>query len=245
MVSVLVYSETKWDAAELESTAKELIARMSEDYWEIRRISMFEEMRGFLEKKPLLHLIIYDICEKEALPFLFRIREAYKQLRIMLLADTSVSPMEYITPGIGASSLLLRPWTKEQARNVLQDFLKEYIRLTNMINSDDSEYYVIETKEGVIAIPYDQIYFFEAREKKVYVCIGKEEYGFYAVIDRLADMLPGEFARCHRSFIVNTKKIRKITLSQNVIYLDDGFDVPLSRSYKAVIKGMVNDGANG
>ena len=65
-----------------------------------------------------------------------------------------------------------------------------------------------------------------------------EEYGFYLTMDRLAEELPEQFLRCHRSFIVNSRKIRKIMLSQNLIGLEDGFDIPLSRSYKAVLKGF-------
>jgi DNA-binding LytR/AlgR family response regulator len=98
--------------------------------------------------------------------------------------------------------------------------------------------YVVETKDGMTHIPYEQIYFFEAREKKIYVCIGKEAYGFYGTIDKLVEELPSNFVRCHRGFIVNKNRIDRVVLSQNIIYLEDGFDVPLSRSYKPLFKGM-------
>lgn len=238
MVSVLAYSKIAQDVNELRSTAREVIAQISEDYWEIKQISAFEELRKYLSEKPLVHLIIYDICDKSSLEFLLEIRKVYYQARIMILADTSVSPMEYIKPGLRASSLLLRPWTRQQAYNVLYDFFGEFIEFSEREKSDGHDFYVIETREGTINIPFNQIYFFEAREKKIYVCTGKEEYGFYTTIDKLTEELPDDFIRCHRGFIVNSKKIKKIALSQNIIYLSDGFDVPLSRSYKATLKGM-------
>lgn len=238
MVSVLAYSKTKRELDELVSLSRELIARISEDYWEIKQISDSRELWDHLREKPLVNLIIYDVCDKSSMEILMQIRRQYRQSRIMILTDTSISPMEYIRPDLQISSLLLRPWMKQQALNVLRDFFEEYLNsCENGKNSGDS-IYRIETKEGTISIPYDQICFFEAREKKIYVCLGKEEYGFYSTIDKLEEILPDYFARCHRSFIVNTKKIRKIVLSQNIIYLNNGFDVPLSRSYKAAMKGM-------
>ena len=97
---------------------------------------------------------------------------------------------------------------------------------------------VLTSKEETLSIPYSQIYFFEAREKKVFVCTCREEFGFYHTIDKLEKDLPEQFIRCHRGFIVNTEKIRRISFSQNVIFLADDFNVPLSRSYKPLLRGL-------
>ena len=223
---------------ELVSLGRELIARISEDYWEIKQISEIRDLQDYLQTNPLINLVIYDVYDKSSMEILRQIRRQYRQCHIMILTDTAVSPMEYIRPDLKISSLLLRPWIKRQACNVLHDFFEEYLDFCEKEKGAGESAYRIETKEGTINIPYEQICFFEAREKKIYVCLGKEEYGFYSTIDKLAELLPDYFARCHRSFIVNTKKIRKILLSQNIIYLSDGFDVPLSRSYKAALKGM-------
>lgn len=239
MVSLLTYSKTEQDAAALKKAAKELIAKVSEDYWEIRQIFSLEDLREYLSDMPLIHLLIYDICDSASMEFLWEIRRAYKQTMVMIVADTSVSPMAYIKPGLRASSLLLKPWTMEQMHDVLHEFFAEYLTAAEEEQDGTQSVYVAETKEGTINIPYEQIYFFEAREKKIYVCAGKEEFGFYSTIDKLARELPTYFVRCHRGFIVNRKKIRRLALSQNTLYLSDGFDVPLSRSYKAAIKEMV------
>jgi DNA-binding LytR/AlgR family response regulator len=141
--------------------------------------------------------------------------------------------MEYLRPGIMASSLLLRPWNEKQAQEVLRELVQCLVKERG---GTSGQSYVIESREGTISIPYDNIYFFEAREKKIFVCTGKEEFGFYNTIDKLQEELPEQFIRCHRAFIVNSEKIRKIMLSRNIIFLSDDFDVPLSRSYKAVLK---------
>ena len=238
MVSIMAYLKTKQDIAELNPMARDLIARISEDDWEIKPISSLQELQEYLTGNPLVHLIIYDICDRISLEYLPQIRKSYPQSWLMILADISISPMEYVRPNLRVSSLLLKPWEKQQAYDVLFDFFNEYLAFAEREKNEGIHSYVVETREGTIHLPYDQIYFFEAREKKIYVCIGKEEYGFYSSIDKLSEELPDYFMRCHRGFIVNTKKIRKIVLSQNIIYLSDGFDVPLSRSYKAALKEM-------
>lgn len=238
MVSLLIYSKTEQESAALERIAKEVIARVSEDFWEIKRVSSLDDLQAYLLENPLIHLLVYDICEKVSLEFLAKIRKRYPQTRLMVLADVSVSPMEYIRPDLKVGALLLKPWTRQQAYDVLYSFLDEYCETLEREKGSDKNFFVAETREGTFNIPYEQIYFLEAREKKIYICIGKEEYGFYSSIEKLLEELPSQFVRCHRGFIVNAKRIRKIVFSQNIIYLNDGFEVPLSRSYKAALKGM-------
>ena len=238
MVFLLEFLKQDKSSIQIVAAVKDTVAKISEDYWDIKQIFATKELLEYLSEKPLVHLIIYDVCDKEALKLLAELRKNYPQPQLMILADMSISPMEYIRPDLKVSSLLIKPWTKQQLNDVLCDFLNDYVEDSAQAADSREDAYVVETREGTINIPYEQIYFFEAREKKIYVCIGKEAYGFYSAIDKLVDELPSYFARCHRGFIVNTKKIRKIVLSQNIIYLSDGFDVPLSRSYKSTLKGI-------
>ena len=238
MVFLLEFLKQDKSSIQMVAAVKDTVAKISGDYWDIKQIFATKELLEYLSEKPLVHLIIYDVCDKEALKLLAELRKNYPQPQLMILADMSISPMEYIRPDLKVSSLLIKPWTKQQLNDVLCDFLNDYVEDSAQAADSREDAYVVETREGTINIPYEQIYFFEAREKKIYVCIGKEAYGFYSAIDKLVDELPSYFARCHRGFIVNTKKIRKIVLSQNIIYLSDGFDVPLSRSYKSTLKGI-------
>lgn len=138
--------------------------------------------------------------------------------------------------------MLLYDVTNREALAYLRQIRKEYrtagLLILADVNTSPMTYMrpEIDTKEGSVRVPYDKIYYFEAREKKIYVCAGNEEFGFYHTMDKLSEELPEHFLRCHRGFVVNSLKIRKVMLSQNVIRLADGFEVPLSRSYKADLK---------
>lgn len=236
MVSLWAYDKNSDELEILHKVAKDLAARLSEDYWNMEMISALEQLQKCLSNKPLMDMLMYDVTAKNSIESLLQIRKDYNEMLLMVIADLKVSPMEYMKPGIMASSLLLRPWTKEQARNVIEEFFQSY--LEKCTQTDKKSIFIVESKEGKIHIPYEQIYFFEAREKKIYVCTGKDEYGFYHTIDKLAEELPEQFLRCHRGFIVNQYKIRKVALSQNIIYLADDYEIPLSRSYKPLLKGL-------
>lgn len=218
MVSLVTYDKCQSELNELKNIVKELAAKLSEDSWNIEQFSQLEQVREHIQLKPLMDMLLYDVTETEALKYLFQIRKEYQVSQIMVLADMKTSPMEYMKPGVRADSLLLRPWNKEQAIEVLREFISEYIKNIAKEKMEGNTAYIIENKDGTLSIPYEQIYYFEAREKKIYVCTGREEFGFYHTIDKLSEELPEQFIRCHRGFIVNGDKIRKIMLSQNIIY---------------------------
>ncbi len=64
----------------------------------------------------------------------------------------------------------------------------------------------------------------------------KQEMAFYETMEHLEERLPDYFVRCHRSFIVSRQRIRKVMLSKSLIELEQGMQIPLSRSYKPAFK---------
>ena len=75
-----------------------------------------------------------------------------------------------------------------------------------------------------------------SEDKKIYICTRSESFGFYETIDHMSELLPAHFLRCHRSFIVNMEKVKKLNLSEGMIELDNGETVPLSRSYRKAVR---------
>lgn len=55
-------------------------------------------------------------------------------------------------------------------------------------------------------------------------------------MEKLAEELPENFVKCHRSFIVNEEHITKIKLNENLLYLGRDLFVPVSRSYRGLFK---------
>lgn len=236
MITSLTYGKDKENIEELIKYIKDMAANIDNDEWEHYVFNSLQALKQGLEDKPLLNMMYYDFSKREELDYLQEIRKSYKEANLMLIVDSKVSPMEYMKPGIMAGSLLLKPWKEAQARDRIKEFISSFYE--EFMSEDNQNSYMVETREGRTAIAYSRIYYFEARDKKIYICTGGEEIGFYGTIDALAEQLPDIFLRCHRSFIVNKLKIKNVLLSQNIIELYDYFDVPLSRSYKPQFKGM-------
>ena len=188
----------------------------------------------FFKEHPLIHLSCYDITEKRNLDYLHHFREHYQKVSLMLIANLSISPMDYIKPDILASELILRPYRTEDLKEKLYSLITSYLG-----KEDEEEIFVLETKEETLRIPYNQIYYLEALDKKIYIRMKREEKGFYGTLDNLEEKLPETFVRCHRSFIVNWKHVEKMVRSQNLLILMDGIQVPFSRSYKTKLMELV------
>ncbi len=234
MIAMLTYTSCKEEIPLIRRLTENLAAFESEEKWELHCFSLLREVRAFFEKQPLINMACYDVTKKDSLSLLSGIRKQYKEMLLMLIADDTLSPMEYVRPDILASGLILRPFSKEMMQEKLRDMVLQYT--TQAENMEDEEVFVLSVKDGKTRIPYRQIYYMEARDKKIYLRLRDKELAFYDTIEELEKKLPAAFVRCHRSFLVNREYIVKIMLSRNEILLSHGISVPLSRSYKPRFK---------
>lgn len=234
MVSMLVYSSDMQEMQNIRLSTKDLAAYISQEKWDISCFSSLKEVGVFLQKQPLINLACYDVTENGSLDILEKVRKNYSDMLLMVIADQSLSPMEYVRPDILASSLILRPFSEQLLREKLRDIMWKHISRTEDKSSQDA--FVIEAKEGKTWIPYNQIYYMEARDKKIYIRLKNREIAFHGVMEELEKTLPDNFIRCHRSFLINKTYIEQIFLSKSEIHLSHGICIPLSRSYKPQFK---------
>lgn len=233
MISMMVYDSRGEEREMMQHTIRQAAARLTEEKLELAYFERLEQMSVFLKGSPLLDMACYDVSAKGSIDFLERLRRQYKETLLLLIAEPSMSPMEYIRPTILASSLLLRPITEDRLMDNLSELWEQY---QEKDSGEEEESLVIETREGKTFVPFSKIYYFEAREKKIYLRLKKQELTFYDTLEHLAERLPASFVRCHRSFIVSRSRIRRVMLSKNLIVLEQGMEIPLSRSYKPAFK---------
>lgn len=242
MVTMIIYGPRRKETESFEKLTKNMFAYLSEEELQLYCFCTLDTVKEFLSKGMLLDLACIGVTGQEEIALLQQIRGLYGQAELLLVADSCVSPMEYLTPAVRAASLLLHPYKEQQREQVLRGFLRSCLKARAGHDLKDKDFFVIENREGKTVIPFDQIYYIEVRERKVFIRIRNKEYSKYDSMEHLLGQLPDIFVRCHRSFAFNMRHLERIRLSENTVYLEDGMMVPLSRSYKSAVKACMRNG---
>ncbi len=222
MLSFLLCSSDKSDLNSIQKASTD-IAAYNDENWNVVQFRSLDEAENFWNKY-LIDLACIEIVSDKQVSSVENFRKIHKETLIAVIADVSTMPVLYLKPTIMAASLLLRPFSFDEARRVVKE-------LTNVSKTDgtDEGCFEFKIRDDVQRVPFRDILYFEARDKKIYIRTAYEEFSCYTTIEKLEETLPDLFGKCHRSFMINTERIKKIAFSENIIYMDDDSVVPLSR----------------
>lgn len=235
MASILTYNEKKEELELIKKTIYELAAYLDDNDWEIE---MFNELSKFSRsavRDVLWDMLCCDVTPAGAAEELETLRSKDNSAKLMIIADPTTSPLLYIRPNILASTLILRPLSRDELKSRITEM---YRQLCFSDKEQNEEAFSFKGRDGVVRVLYKDILYFEAKDKKLYLCTEKAEYAFYDTLENLILSLPEQFIRCHKSFIVNSQYVTRVAISQGQIFLGD-VELPLSRSYKQVIKEAI------
>lgn len=236
MISAIIYDGIQKEMKFISDSVRDIIAAGCEEMSRVDACCHYNEFMGIVERSDLEDFFCLDICGKGGTAMAEQIRQKYPNAHILLIADASIAPDQYILPSIMASALILRPCGKEAIRSRLESFMDSIL---SSRKSSEENIFCFETKDGITKISYSQIYFYEARRKKIYIRLRSEEYSYYNTLEQLEEELPENFVRCHRSYIVNKRRITQYIASENMLRLDDGSVIPVSRSYRKWIREWI------
>lgn len=232
MPAVLVFDPLKKETELIASCFRDFAASNLSDDWQI---AVRHAQAATIESLPAdIRLFCTDVTAggTEAITPL---RQDNRDLLITVIANADTSPFSYMRPEIMAAGLLLRPFDRSQIERMFEDIFS-VIRSRERESLFDGRMFVKVCREETIRVPFSQILFFEARDKKIVLCTASSETCFYATLDSLANALPEYFLRCHKGFIVNTLLVERFVPAQSVLQLAGGFQVPVSRGCKAAVK---------
>lgn len=229
-----VFRTAKAEAALIEEELRRKTALATDERLVVVGLFTRDAYQRFLDGEERADVICVDVSATPGIGHAEALRRRCPAAAIMLLADVKTPPTAYMKPTILAAALLLKPLSVETVRGVVEEVFRCFLEK----EPDDGSVFLVETREGKERIPWSDILYFEARAKKIYACTADSEYGFYDTMDALEERLKDRFVRCHRSYLANRKLIEKVRLSQNFITLQGDVELPLSRSYKGVLKEM-------
>ena len=165
------------------------------------------------------------------------VRQSGESTFIMLVSDKNRDLTPCFRPTIRPSGVMFRPVQNSEIRDILEEIADEMVRL----NEEETGDVFVFKSEGISRrIPLKEILFFEASNKKISIHTVGKEIGFYDTIENISSQLPHYFVRCHRSFIVNSRKVEAMKIAEMELILTGGYRVSFSRSYRDVIKQVIS-----
>ncbi|WP_291579032.1 LytR/AlgR family response regulator transcription factor [Clostridium sp. UBA6640] len=165
----------------------------------------------------------------------YKIREVNKTAIIIYITgfkDYALNAFE-----IRSFNYIIKPISYEKFYSVISEAM-EIVSL----KIEKSKELVIDNKDKVHRIRYDDIYYFEKYLRKVRVITKQETIEYYASLKELKKVLDMDyFVQCHQSFIINKSKLTSYK-SQSVYIADLGIDIPVSKaSVKEVRQCLANN----
>lgn len=188
---------------------------------------------ALLESGQVFDLIFLDIKMKgmTGIEAAHAIRGKDQEARLIFL--TAYSKYVFQAFDVNAFHYLLKPVETEKLYSVLD-------QLINQLDSGRDKYLNIKKASKAYRIPFQNIYYLEVVDRKVFLHTTNETIEFYEKLSILEERLPPDFFRCHRSYIVNLNHVFRF--DKYNIYLDNQEAVMLSkRRYGEFTKAFFNN----
>ena len=113
-------------------------------------------------------------------------------------------------------------------------------RIDGEVTQDKKTSLLIQNGGTVFRIKYETICYIESVARKMMIHTASGCYETYMKVEEMLALLPVQFVRCHRSYIVNTDMIEKIV--EDGVYLSKQEFVPVSRQNLKTIKNRLAEG---
>lgn len=128
------------------------------------------------------------------------------------------------------AGILLGNYTQSQASACFKRIIDDYAAISS--DTDSSETMFLESGATSYRLPYNQIVYIEALNKKLNICTVRQSITVRYSMNKFADALPDYFLRCHRSYIINAKLVDVIDYREMLVTMTDGSRLPIARSMK-------------
>ncbi len=152
-----------------------------------------------------------------------KIREINKSINIIFVS----AHLEYVFLSFKVKTFdyLVKPVSSEKLEECI-------IRLTNYTSSDTINFIKIKSGSLTHLIKKSDIVYVEKANSKSYVYTLNEIIETNNSLDDFKKILPDNFCRCHKSYIVNLSKISRIDSITNDVIFNNSFKCQMGRKYR-------------
>lgn len=150
---------------------------------------------------------------------------------------------------------ILKPFSRERLQKTIDKIQRtdtiSNASLLQAINGmierqKKKNHFAIKDGDDILIIPADDVYYFMAEEKYVFLCTYDREYYYNMTLRELEEILDADrFCRIHKSFIISIDKIQKLHklfINEYRVILKDKKETPIkvSRNYLPLLKKQLH-----
>lgn len=156
--------------------------------------------------------------------FVYLVNLSFQKLSPSVTQIKLLAIVLYLMVLIGSFLLMMHQIVEN--RQVIQQLLDEKEKLKKL-------FLEVISNRKIAKIPYDDIVYIESLSDYIKVVTVKDQIVSKEKISNLSSRLPDIFLRIHRSFIINTNRIKNISSDEVMV---DGVPLTIGRSYRKVVK---------
>jgi len=176
------------------------------------------------EKENIVDVLVLDInlnSNISGIDLAKEIRKTNKKVYLIFLTGH----LEYslIAYSVKTFDYLPKPITLERLEVTLN-------RLLDDLNSNSSKKFIKLNNKTIIS--EKEINYIKKDGMKLIFCTGSKNYETYSSFNKIESLLPGNFVRCHKSYIANTESIQNINTNNNTIYFNNDLTCDIGPKYK-------------
>ena len=220
MLKLMIFSSSKDTAVTVFNNSVDTVKkiRTSCELVYVTDIGVFSDRIS--EKEEQYDILITDARDENGEAAAEKFRRNNIKAAVIVIAETEK------LPGL----LIYRPSgfvpdfsDKQKTEIVLTAVCREQLAL--------NRFFTVKTKESILRIRHSEILYFESRKRIVVLHTRTKTMEFYAKLSEVLDILPpGEFIRCHQSFIVNLNYIKGMDKTNRCFYTADDLTIEISKS---------------
>lgn len=162
-----------------------------------------------------------------------KIRESNKDCYIIF----TTGHLEYslVAYKLKTFDYLAKPITLERLEETV-------LRLVDDVNGQPKKYIKIDSKNTLV--DENEILYIKREGMKLIYHTSSKDYESYSSFAKMENLLPKNFVRCHKSFVVNLNKIVHVDPVSNTIYFTGDSSCELGPKYKRTILEVLNNYGN-
>lgn len=143
--------------------------------------------------------------------------------KAVLIFTTRVTKYAVRGYSVDAIGYLLKPVGEDAFRETFEKALRL------CAESGRSHFVMLKTKDGVVRVETDRIRYIEAGSHMLQIHTDSAVHRVWSGIDKIQELLPEHFVRCHRGYIVNLKYVDCVKKEGLQLLREPNLLIPISR----------------